>query len=98
MKCSYCGEENEEGEMFCSKCGMKLEPVSGPPAAGYERTGPAEPESKGKRCEHCGFVNVAGASVCAACNQPLREPLQKRLKECVPPVATTRIQNMLNFV
>ncbi len=79
MKCSYCGEENPEGELFCSKCGMKIEAVMGAPEP--ERPEPPEPEP-GKRCENCGYVNPEGASVCKGCNQPLEELLPEPLRVC----------------
>ena len=69
MKCSYCGHENLEGELYCSECGMKLEGVPS-----FE----LGPELKGVRCEHCGVINPKGASVCKGCTRPL---VQKRVSE-----------------
>lgn len=59
MRCSYCGHENPEGELYCSECGMKLDI---PSESGHELQ---------IRCENCGVINPEGASVCRNCNQPL---------------------------
>ncbi|MBU7048562.1 MAG: zinc ribbon domain-containing protein [Theionarchaea archaeon] len=80
MKCSYCGEENAEGEQFCSNCGMKLSDVSepSPPSGGV----PAESKV---RCSNCGFMNSQGVSVCQNCNQPLAagsEPVPGMCPHC----------------
>jgi hypothetical protein len=81
MKCSYCGQETPEGELFCSNCGMKLggEPGVPPPA---QPAPSALVEPGGVRCENCGMMNPQGASVCAGCNQPLKEPVPGVCPQC----------------
>jgi hypothetical protein len=61
MKCSYCGQETDENEQFCSNCGMKFSEA------------PPTPESDQIRCEKCGFLNPRGADVCGDCGQTLAE-------------------------
>ena len=66
MKCSYCGEENAEGEKYCSNCGMKLEEHEPAPARVLVR------------CENCGFMNPAGVSECQGCGEPMELVPEKK--------------------
>jgi hypothetical protein len=50
MKCGYCGQENPEGELFCSNCGMKLE--GGPPAPAAPPLPTGEPVEQIEEAEH----------------------------------------------
>ncbi len=67
MKCPQCGNEVEEGAVFCDQCGAKLEapaPTSAPVPA------PAEAGI----CPSCGASNVPGEAFCEGCGAPLETP------------------------
>lgn len=58
MRCSNCGQENQEGARFCLKCGKSID-GSG---------------SGTLHCPSCGKENLQGISFCAFCNAALGAP------------------------
>lgn len=71
MKCAYCGNENAEGELYCTSCGMKLGGPSGAPPPATPKPSASIPSPGMIRCADCGFLNPGEASVCQGCGQPL---------------------------
>ena len=58
MRCSSCGQENQEGARFCVKCGKSIDgSVSGTLS-----------------CPSCGKENLQGVSFCAFCGASLMAP------------------------
>lgn len=56
MKCKKCGYQNEDGNLFCEKCGQKLNKSS---------------NEKIKICTKCGNENKSDHMFCTECGSPL---------------------------
>ncbi len=61
MKCNNCGKENHDGNLFCSACGNKLEPVVKDTAE----------EKETIKCGKCGAENPRDNRFCSACGNSL---------------------------
>ena len=55
--CIGCGTEMERGQVFCSKCGTRNEPVAAP----------QPPQPQAVTCVNCGAVLSEGAIFCTNC-------------------------------
>lgn len=58
--CANCGSEMDKAQLFCAKCGSRIE-VPAPAAATYEPVAPM------LSCPSCGTIQQAGSVFCANC-------------------------------
>ncbi|MBP5663724.1 MAG: FHA domain-containing protein [Bacteroidales bacterium] len=78
MQCRFCGLENPEGTVICSRCGTVLGKSAIPEnnAQNYaEGVGGQEPKSGNDRssCEFCGYPLLPNTKVCPNCHKTVVE-------------------------
>ena len=79
MICNNCGTENDEGSVFCSECGQRMETVNeqAAPVAKESHTPTVEPSApvapavRQIFCAKCGTAITEGAAFCMKCGAPV---------------------------
>jgi molecular chaperone DnaK (HSP70) len=80
LSCPTCFRYSDAGTAVCPRCDTDLTGTGAPAAAPVVvepvvlGKAPADPTEGGLRCLNCSTVNVAGATECANCEEPIEPP------------------------